>query len=82
MAIWLAGKRALPRSLQRKLSWQKLLELTEQPKAAKPASHDILDDVDVAFYGDYKELSEDDKAVLRDMVKVMRARRAKKNQED
>ena len=59
-----------------------LADLLGWQAAAKPASHDILDDVDVAFYGDYKELSEDDKAVLRDMVKVMRARRAKKNQED
>ena len=41
-------------------------------------SGDVLDDVDIAFYGDYKKLSEDDKAVLRDMVKVMRERRAKK----
>ena len=43
--------------------------------------HDILDDVDIAFYGEYKELSDDDKAVLRDMVKVMRARRARKQEE-
>ena len=55
----------------------------DQPIEEKPAAaHDVLDDVDIAFYGDYKELSEDDKAVLRDMVKVMRARRAKKNRED
>ena len=47
----------------------------------KVQSNDILNDVDIAFYGEYKELSEDDKAVLRDMVQVMRARRAKK-QED
>lgn len=37
---------------------------------------DILDEVDVAFYGDYKELSEDDKATLRAMARVMRERRA------
>lgn len=36
----------------------------------------------IAFYGEYKELSEDDKAVLRDMVRVMRDRRAKKKQEE
>ena len=46
------------------------------------SSHDILYDVDIAFYGEYKELSEDDKAVLRDMVRVMRDRRAKKKQEE
>lgn len=39
---------------------------------------DILDEVDVAFYGDYKELSEDDKETLRAMARVMRERRAKK----
>lgn len=35
-----------------------------------------LDQVDVAFYGDYKELSEDDKETVRDMVRIMRERRA------
>ena len=39
---------------------------------------DILDEIDVAFYGDYRELSEDDKATLRDMARVMRERRSKK----
>ena len=38
--------------------------------------HDInLDDVDIAFYGGYKELSESDKEILRDMVRVMLERR-------
>ena len=37
---------------------------------------DILDDVDFAFYGDYKELTEDDKETVRDMVRLMRQRRA------
>lgn len=39
------------------------------------SAHDILDDVDIAFYGEYKELSEDDKAVLRDMVNHKPSRR-------
>ena len=39
---------------------------------------DILDEIDVAFYGDYKELSEDDKETLRAMARVMRERRANK----
>lgn len=85
MARWKEGltpKPATQIKLAEALGVDRSRLLEEQPKAAKPASHDILDDVDVAFYGDYKELSEDDKAVLRDMVKVMRARRAKKNQED
>lgn len=42
---------------------------------------DILDEVDVAFYGDYKELSEDDKETLRAMARVMKERQAKRNQE-
>ena len=41
---------------------------------------DILDDVDIAFYGDYKELDEDDKETVRDMVRIMRERRAKKQE--
>lgn len=37
-----------------------------------------MNDVDIAFYGDYKELSEDDKVTVRDMVRLMRQRRANK----
>ena len=36
---------------------------------------DILDEIDAAFYGDYKELSQDDKETLRAMARVMRERR-------
>ena len=43
--------------------------------------HDILDDVDVAFYGDYRELTEDDKETLRTMARIMRDRHNKKNKE-
>lgn len=39
---------------------------------------DPIDDVDLAFYGEFKELSEDDKETVRDMVRVMRQRRAAK----
>ena len=39
------------------------------------APTDVLDEVDVAFYGDFKELSEEEKQTLRDMVRLMRARR-------
>ena len=85
MARWKDGltpKPATQLKLAEALGVDRSRLLEEQPKETKPDSHDILADVDVAFYGDYNELSEDDKAVLRDMVKVMRARRAKKNQED
>ena len=39
---------------------------------------DILDEVDIGFYQGFKELDEAEKEVLRDMVRVMRERRAKK----
>lgn len=45
-----------------------------------PSKPDVLDEVDVAFYGEYKQLSEDDKDTIRDMVRVMRERRAKKQE--
>ena len=38
---------------------------------------DVLDQVDVAFYGDFKELDEDEKRAVRDMVRLMRERRMK-----
>ena len=39
---------------------------------------DILDQVDVAFYGDFNELDEEQKEAVRDMVRLMRERRAVK----
>ena len=41
---------------------------------------DILDEVDVAFYGDFKELSDDEKETVRDMVRLMRQRKEKRSQ--
>ncbi|MBQ8881480.1 MAG: helix-turn-helix transcriptional regulator [Oscillospiraceae bacterium] len=43
-----------------------------------PAQPDILDEVDVAFYGEFKELNDDEKETVRDMVRLMRERRAAK----
>ncbi len=54
-----------------------LLRGTSDPK---PQSEDVLDEVDVAFYGDYRELTDDDKETVRDMVRIMRERRAKKQE--
>ena len=34
-----------------------------------------LSEVDFAFYGDYKELTEAEQETLRDMVRIMRQRR-------
>jgi transcriptional regulator with XRE-family HTH domain len=50
------------------------------PTAEGERSGDVLDEVDIAFYGDYKELTEDDKATVRDMVRIMRERRGKKQE--
>ena len=41
---------------------------------------DILDDVDVAFYGDFRELTEDEKETVRDMVRLMRQRKERRSQ--
>ncbi|MBR4108892.1 MAG: helix-turn-helix transcriptional regulator [Oscillospiraceae bacterium] len=49
--------------------------LLGQEEDALPA--DILEQVDVAFYGDFKELDEEEKEAIRDMVRLMRERRAK-----
>lgn len=55
----------------------------EQKEKAPTVSgeRDILDEIDVGFYGDYKQLSEDDKQTLRDMARLMRERRAHKDSE-
>ena len=42
---------------------------------------DVLEQVDIAFYGDFKELDESEKEAVRDMVRIMRQRRAA-NQRD
>lgn len=36
---------------------------------------DILEEVDIAFYGEFKELDEEQRQTVRDMVRLMRARR-------
>lgn len=54
-----------------------VLDVTQRDTPSQP---DVLDEVDIAFYGEYKELSEDDKDTIRDMVRVMRERRAKKQE--
>ena len=44
-------------------------------------SGDLLDQVDMAFYGEFKELDESDKEAVRDMVRLMRQRRAARQRE-
>ena len=43
---------------------------------------DVLKDVDVAFYGEFMELTEEQKATVRDMVHLMRARRTARENEE
>ena len=40
-----------------------------------------LNQVDIAFYGEYRELTEEDKETVRDMVRLMRQRRATRQRE-
>lgn len=53
-----------------------LLGKEEKAPTGEGERNDVLDDIDVAFYGEYKELSEEQKATIRDMVAVMRKRKA------
>ena len=54
-----------------------LLGAENSKTPAETGKGDVLDEIDVAFYGEYKELSEDDKETVRSMVRVMRERRVK-----
>ncbi len=45
-----------------------------------PRQPDILERVDVAFYGEYKELTPDDQETIRDMVRLMHQRKARREQ--
>lgn len=50
------------------------LEVTADSLLGKETK-DILEDVDVAFYGEYRELDEAQKEMVRDMVRLMRQKR-------
>ena len=50
----------------------------EEGASVQSGKTDILDDVDVAFYGEFKELNDEEKETVRDMVRLMRERRAAK----
>lgn len=45
-------------------------------EAPTVTGRDVLEEVDLAFYGDFKTLDEDEKETVRDMVRLMRKRRA------
>lgn len=53
-----------------------ITHLIEQYKPA-PSELDILDEIDVAFYGDYKVLNEEHKETLRAMARLFRERQDK-----
>ena len=66
-----------------------LLGNADHPSIFRPANHtdisvvdiekpDIIEDIDLAFYGDFNELSEDDQETIRAMVRLMRERREAK----
>ena len=55
--------------------------LLGQETSPAPQNQDILDEVDVAFYGEFKELDEKEKETVRDMVRLMRQRRAASQKE-
>ena len=58
-----------------------LLGIEEDNAASGDADAINLDQVDVAFYGEFKELSDEDKETVRDMVRIMRQRRAGKQRD-
>ena len=54
--------------------------LGDKEKAPTGAGErDILDEVDIGFYQGFKELTEEQKETIRDMVNLMRSRRANKS---
>ena len=55
-----------------------LLGIEENSATGDSSSAVNLDQIDVAFYGEFKELSDEDKETVRDMVRIMRERRADK----
>lgn len=84
---WKANSTQIPSSeILKKLSTYfdiPISELLDEGNKKTPtvSGEPVIDmsDVDIAFYGGYKELSEDDQKVIRDMVRVMRERRINRN---
>ena len=55
--------------------------LGEETKNAptRKDERDVVDEVDIAFYDEYKELDDEQNATIRDMVAVMRSRKGKRS---
>lgn len=49
-----------------------------QEEKSVSSGPDILDEIDISFYGDYKALDDEQKEILRDMARTMRRRREEK----
>lgn len=64
------------------VSYSYLLNGVEEKEIAPTTAgkSDVLDEVDIAFYNHFKELDEDQQETVRDMVRVMRERRSKKQE--
>ena len=53
------------------------LEISVEELLGGRPNRDVLEEVDVAFYGDFIELSEEQKEAVREMVHLMRQRKNK-----
>lgn len=87
-AQWKKGSTPRPQVLQRIADYFDVpvayFYETEQKEKTPTESdeRDILDEVDIGFYHGFKELTEDDKETVRDMVRIMRRRRAQQGFHD
>ena len=57
---------------------EQILHIALVPSNLNPPAHDILSEVDIAFYNGFKELTEEQQETIRDMVQLMRERRKDK----
>lgn len=73
-ADWCNGKK-----YPRPDKMQRIADFLDVKMSDLQMEHDPADEVDVAFYGDYKKLDSRDKETIRSMVRVMRERRARKD---
>ena len=53
------------------------LDISVEELLGGSPARDVLDEVDIAFYDDFAELSEEQKEAVREMVHLMRQRRNK-----
>lgn len=86
VTAWKNGTEPRPKTLSKiadyfGVSTDYLLGKEKAPTSNGERQPDILDEIDIAFYGDYRELSEDDKETLRAMARVMKNRMDKRKQE-